>query len=51
MYVKPHAVEGNTVADPSVTFELLDRVVCCRDGVPVPVGLHGTVVGILQGKI
>ena len=38
------------VPDPSVTFEMFDRVVNVRQGYSVPLGLRGTVIGIFTGK-
>lgn len=44
------AVDRNLLPDSSVTYELLDRVVYCRKSVSFPLGLRGTVIGIIGGK-
>ncbi|XP_068209934.1 5'-3' exoribonuclease 1-like isoform X1 [Palaemon carinicauda] len=43
---KPNPLQGSTPPDPSVTYELFDRVTNCREGFSVPLGARGTVIGI-----
>lgn len=54
MQVKPHLIfkpnlsKGSNAPDPDTTFELFDRVVNVREGFSVPLGLRGTVIGLLK---
>jgi len=38
------------IPDPNASYELFDRVINIRDGYSVPLGLRGTVIGILPGR-
>ncbi|XP_014661777.1 PREDICTED: 5'-3' exoribonuclease 1-like [Priapulus caudatus] len=55
MQVRSHLIyrpidnPGSLQADTTTTYALWDRVVNARDGYSVPLGLRGTVVGILPG--
>lgn len=44
---KPNLNDINVVPDPSATFELFDRVVIIRDQYSVPLGMRGTIIGVL----
>lgn len=44
---KPNLNDINVVPDPAATFELFDRVVIVRDQYSVPLGMRGTIIGIL----
>lgn len=48
---RPTEKFGKLSPDPDTTFFLLDRVVNVEMGITVPVGIRGTVVGILQGSL
>lgn len=37
--------------DPTVTWEVYDRVVTVREGAVIPVGLRGTVIGVTKSKL
>lgn len=47
---KPLIIQGGVVPDPTVQYEMFDRVVNVRTGYSVPFGLRGTVVGIQKGE-
>jgi hypothetical protein len=42
---RPLHFMGHSLPDPSATFELYDRVVNVRDGISVPLGLKGVIIG------
>lgn len=44
---KPNLNDINVMPDPSATFELFDRVVIVRDQYSVPLGMRGTIIGVL----
>ncbi|XP_076050626.1 5'-3' exoribonuclease 1-like isoform X2 [Oratosquilla oratoria] len=43
---KPSSLQGSSPPDPSVQFELLDRIINVREGFSVPLGARGTIIGI-----
>eukprot|EP00095_Tigriopus_kingsejongensis_P010572 maker-scaffold1137_size60140-snap-gene-0.17 protein:Tk10572 transcript:maker-scaffold1137_size60140-snap-gene-0.17-mRNA-1 annotation:"5 -3 exoribonuclease 1" len=45
---KPDLCQGNSLPDEEANFLLFDRVVNVREGFSVPLGLRGTVTGILK---
>ena len=53
--VKPQALFrpvqqfGKLAPDPNTEFLLLDRVVNVQNGITVPLGLRGTVIGLHEG--
>ncbi|XP_062594329.1 5'-3' exoribonuclease 1-like [Saccostrea cucullata] len=47
---KPLIIQGGVLPDPTVHYEMFDRVVNIRTGYSVPFGLRGTVVGIQKGE-
>ncbi|XP_061162690.1 5'-3' exoribonuclease 1-like [Saccostrea echinata] len=47
---KPLVIQGGVLPDPTVHYEIFDRVVNIRTGYSVPFGLRGTVVGIQKGE-
>lgn len=47
---QPLIIQGGVVPDPTVQYEMFDRVVNVRTGYSVPFGLQGTVVGIQKGE-
>ena len=46
-WLQPSDSGNHAIPDPTVTHALFDRVVNVRNGYTVPLGLHGTVVGIV----
>jgi 5'-3' exoribonuclease 1 len=43
-------IQGGVLPDPTVQFEMFDRIVNIKSGYSVPFGLRGTVVGIQKGE-
>lgn len=46
--IQPLEAQSNVMPDASTVYELFDRVVNVREGFTVPLGLRGTVVGVLS---
>lgn len=48
-YLQSLEAQINLMPDESSKYELFDRVVNVREGYSVPLGLHGTVIGLILG--
>ena len=46
---KPNLSKGGSLPDPDSEFYLFDRVINVREGFSVPLGLRGTVIGLIKG--
>lgn len=49
-FPQPLLIQGGVLPDPTVQFEIFDRIVNIKSGYSVPFGLRGTVVGIQKGE-